>query len=183
MLIDEAERLASIRPVFFALASGQWMRTRDYIQNRYEDPEGWENFLAENDLSPEEFDRYEQWWVSAAGQAVESSLAKQFMDSIYRTASEENLPELRDFFRNHATWQDFIRELVDCTPDDAEPNGGELSYFAEYAISGGLCYTNSDEAEFDEDLIIDEVEYWFAESYDEIQQILLSAYDAISKIR
>jgi len=178
----DTDKLSEINPVYFALASGDWMRTRNDINERHENEEVWESFLDEHGLTPEEFDRYEQWWVTPAGLNVVNSLSGQFMDSIYEAASVSSFKVLEDFFKEHAIWDDFIRELSDCTPADAEPNGADPSYFAEYAIGGGLCYSDWDDPEFDKELITEIFESWLRNSYEESRRILLSAYDEIKKI-
>ena len=178
----DTDKLSEIYPVYFALASGDWMRTRNDINERHENEEVWESFLDEHGLTPEEFDRYEQWWVTPAGLNVVNSLSGQFMDSIYEAASVSSFKVLEDFFKEHAIWDDFIRELSDCTPADAEPNGADPSYFAEYAIGGGLCYSDWDDPEFDKELITEIFESWLRNSYEESRRILLSAYDEIKKI-
>lgn len=178
----DTDKLSEIYPVYFALASGDWMRTRNEINERHENEEVWESFLDEHGLTPEEFDRYEQWWVTPAGLNVVNSLSGQFMDSIYEAASVSSFKVLEDFFKEHAIWDDFIRELSDCTPADAEPNGADPSYFAEYAIGGGLCYSDWDDPEFDKELITEIFESWLRNSYEESRRILLSAYDEIKKI-
>ena len=178
----DVEKLSEIYPVYFALASGNWMRSRNEMNQRYEDEEVWESFLEENGLTPEEFDRYEQWWVTSAGLNVVNSLSGQFIDSIYEAAPVTAFKVLQDFFMEHAIWDDFIRELSDCTPADAELNGSDSSYFAEYAIGGGLCYSDWDDPEFDKELITEIFESWFKNSYEESRRILLSAYDEIKEI-
>ena len=178
----DTDKLSEIYPVYFALASGNWMRSRNDINERYEDHEAWESFLAENDLTPEEFDRYEQWWISPVGRSVVASLAGQFMDSVYEAASVSSFKVLEEFFTKHAVWDDFIRELSQCTPADGESLGGGPSYFAEYSIGGGLCYSDSDDPEFDQELITEVMESWFNSQFEDSQRILLSAYDEITKI-
>lgn len=178
----DLDKLSEIYPVYFALASGNWMRSRSEIHQRYEDEEVWENFLDENGLTSEEFDRYEQWWMTPVGLNVVNSLSGQFMDSIYEAAPASVYKVLEEFFKEHAIWDDFIRELSDCTPADAELNGSDSSYFAEYAIGGGLCYSDWDDPDFDKELITEIFESWFKNSYEESRRILLSAYDEMKKI-
>ena len=65
-------------------------------------------------------------------------------------------------------------------PDETD---GPLSYFAEYAIVQALCNSVvSSSEEFDQDLVVELVESWFQNCYDESQRILLSAYDEIAKV-
>ena len=179
---SDAEKLSEIYPVYFALASGDWMRTRNDINERHEDEEAWESFLDEHGLTAEEFDRYEQWWIFQ-GAAVVASLKEKFIDSIFRVAPSDNYKKLEHFLTKQANWDDFIRELADCAPSDGETNGGGPSYFSEYAIENGLCNLIYDsETKFDQRLVTKLVEAWFKDSYEESRSILLSVYDEIKKI-
>ena len=179
---SDAEKLSEIYPVYFALASGDWMRTRNDINERHEDEEAWESFLDEHGLTAEEFDRYEQWWIFQ-GAAVVASLKEKFIDSIFKVAPSNNYKKLEHFLTKQANWDDFIRELADCAPSDGETNGGGPSYFSEYSIENGLCNLIYDsETKFDQRLVTKLVEAWFKDSYEESRSILLSAYDEIKKI-
>jgi hypothetical protein len=178
----DKDKLSEIYPVYFALASGNWMRSRSDMNQRYEDDEVWENFLDENGLTLEEFDRYEQWWISP-GAAVVASLTAQFIASIFKATPPNTYKKLEHFLTKQANWDDFIRELSECTPADGEANGDGPSYFSEYAIENGLCDLIWDsETEFDQELITELVETWFNNSYEESRIILLSAYDEIKKV-
>ena len=179
---SDAEKLSEIYPVYFALASGDWMRTRNDINERHEDEEAWESFLDENGLTAEEFDRYEQWWIFQ-GAAVVASLKEKFIDSIFKSIPPKTYMKLEHFLTKQANWDDFIRELADCGPSDGETNGGGPSYFSEYSIENGLCNLIYDsETKFDQRLVTKLVEAWFKDSYEESRSILLSAYDEIKKI-
>ena len=181
--IDSSEDLTELLPVYFVLASGYSMRLRNEINSRYEDEDAWEEFLAENDLTSKDFEKYESWWISPAGQSVVENLASKFMESIYEASPGSVLEILEDFFENHADWDDFIRELSQCTPADGLSQGGGPSYFAEYALTGGLCYSELEEPDFDQDLIVEVIEAWFRNCYDESQEILLTAFDEIMRIK
>jgi hypothetical protein len=184
--LEELHRnLSEILPVYFVLASGRWMRVRSDINERYEDQETWEGFLVENDLSVNEFERYEQWWIFA-GAAVVANLKAQFIDDLLKATTPDFFSVFEDFLRNYANWDDFIRELSNCTPADTESNGGGPSYFSEYAIGNGLCDPVVSAPDFDDEMIAEiteQVESWFRENYHRAQSILLSAYDEIMKIR
>ena len=182
MTKNDLDRLNQILPAFYVLASGDWTSTRNYIHERYEEGDVWAEVLDDNGLSVEDFVEYENWWVSSAGNAVLASLEQQFTDSILAAASPSSRKALEKFFRNGANWDDFIRELSQCTVADAEATYGPLSYFAEYAIGQGLCNPAVDRPSFDQDLINTEVESWFRNSYETAQGILLSAYDEIAKV-
>jgi tetratricopeptide (TPR) repeat protein len=176
------EKLSEIYPVYFALASGNWMRSRSEMNERYEDKEVWENFLEVNGLTSEEFDRYEQWWIYQ-GAVVVASLREKFIDSIFKAAPPKTYKKLEHFLTKQANWDDFIRELSECTPSDGEASGDRPSYFCEYSIENGLCDTIWDsDTKFDQKLITELVETWFKNSYEESRSILLSAYDEIKKI-
>jgi hypothetical protein len=179
---SDAMKLSEIYPVYFALASGNWMRSRSEMNERYEDEEVWENFLDANGLTSEEFDRYEQWWISQ-GAVVMANLTEKFIDSIFKAAPPKTYKKLDHFLTKQANWDDFIRELSECTPSDGEASGDGPSYFCEYAIENGLCDTIWDsDTKFDQKLITELVETWFNNSYEESRSILLSAYDEIKKI-
>lgn len=159
------------------------MRTRDYIHERYENEEVWSGVLDSNGLSSEDFDVYESWWISSAGRAVAQKLKEQFIESILVATSSDADDEFEDFLRNYANWDDFIRELSQCTLADADATNGSLSYFAEYAIEQALYNSVVDSSEeFDQELIIELMETWFKSCYDESLSILLSAYDEIAKV-
>ena len=179
----DSDKLLEILPAYFVLASADWTRVRDDINDRYQDEETWESFLEENDLTLEAFDLYESWWNSPAGNRVITDLKELFIDSIEQSASINVFNVLDDFLRNQAVWEDFIRELSQCTLEDGKAKGGAQSYFAEYAVAGGLCYSNSDDPDFDEELILEVLESWFNEFYEQSQLILLSAYDQIIAIK
>jgi hypothetical protein len=179
---QDLEKLLEILPAYFVLASADWIRVRNEINDRYQDQETWESFLEENDLTSEDFDLYESWWNSPAGYAVIAELKEQFIESIEYSASIKIFNALDNFLRDHAVWADFIRELSQCTPADGELKGGVQSYFAEYAVAGGLCYSISDDSEFDLEMITEVIETWFNDYYDQSQSILLSAYDEIIKV-
>ena len=179
---SDADKLFEIYPVYFALASGDWMRTRNDINERHEDEEAWESFLDEHGLTVEEFDRYEQWWI-LQGAVVVASLKEKFIDAIFKPTPPKTYKKLEHFLTKQANWDDFIRELSDCTPSDGEASGDEPSYFSEYAIENGLCNLIYDsDTKFDQKLVTGLVELWFNNSYDESRSILLSAYDEIKKI-
>lgn len=177
------DQLSSIVSVYFALASGRWMRTRNDMNDRYEDEDTWSDFLSENGLSKDEFDRYEQWWNSPAGVEVTAALTDQFIEAISKDVSTKDRALMEDFLRNYANWDDFIRELSECTLSDAHSTNGELSYFAEYAIENGLCDPVVSCPDFNKELIMKQVETWFKNNYDVAQSVLLSAYDEIMKIK
>ncbi len=177
-----SDKLLEILPAYFVLASADWIRVRNEINDRYQDQETWESFLDENDLTSEDFELYESWWNSPPGYAVISELKEQFIESIEYSASINVFNNLDNFLRNHAVWEDFIRELSQCTPSDGELKGGVQSYFAEYAVAGGLCYSVSDDSEFDIERITEVIETWFNDYFDQTQSILLSAYDEIIKV-
>ncbi len=179
---NDLDRLNQILPAFYVLASSDWIATRNYIHERFEDGDVWADVLNENGLSVEDFDHYENWWDSPAGIVVLASLKKQFMESILQAASSSSYKALEHFLQNYANWDDFIRELSQCTLADAEATYGPLSYFAEYAIGQGLCNPAVDRPSFNQDLINAEVESWFRNSYETAQRILLSAYDEIAKV-
>ena len=180
---NSADRLSQILPAFYVLASGDWMRTRDYIHERYENEEVWLGVLDDNGLSSEDFDVYENWWNSPEGYAVIQNLKAQFIASILHETSLNTDEEFEDFLRNYANWDDFIRELSQCTIDAADATEGPLSYFAEYAIVQALYNSVVSSSEpFDQEFIIESVESWFRSCYEESQSILLSAYDEISKV-
>lgn len=180
---NDLDRLNQILPAFYVLASGDWMRTRNDIHERFEDEEVWLSVLDDNGLTSEEFDNYENWWNSPAGYAVIQNLKEQFVDSILVATSSDADDEFENFLRNYANWDDFIRELSQSTIDAADETDGPLSYFAEYAIVQALCNSVvSSSEEFDQDLVVELVESWFQNCYDESQRILLSAYDEIAKV-
>ena len=180
---NDLDRLNQILPAFYVLASGDWMRTRNDIHERFEDEEVWLSVLDDNGLTSEEFDNYESWWISSAGRAVAQKLKEQFVESILVATSSDADDEFENFLRNYANWDDFIRELSQCTIDAADETDGPLSYFAEYAIVQALCNSVvSSSEEFDQDLVVELVESWFQNCYDESQRILLSAYDEIAKV-
>jgi AcrR family transcriptional regulator len=180
---NDLERLRQILPAFYVLASGDWMRTRNYIHERFDNEEVWVGVLDDNGLSSEDFDIYENWWNSPDGFAVVQRLKEQFIDSILQVTSPNTNEEFEDFLRNYANWDDFIRELSDCTLADADATNGPLSYFAEYAIQQALCNSVvSSSEEFDQDLIIESMESWLKSCYDESRSILLSVYDEIAKV-
>ena len=179
---EDRDRLIQILPAFYVLASADWISTRNYIHERFEEGEVWVDVLNENGLSVEEFDGYENWWDSSAGHAVLASLKQQLIDSILATATPSSSKALEKFLRKYANWDDFIRELSQCTPADSEAKHGPLSYFAEYAIGQGLCNPAVDRPKFDQDLITAEVESWFRNSYEAAFRILLSAYDEIAAV-
>ena len=180
---NDLDRLNQILPAFYVLASGDWMRTRDDIHERYENEEVWLGVLDDNGLSSEEFDEYENWWMSSEGRTVAQNLKEQLIASILHETSLNTDDEFEDFLWNYANWDDFIRELSQCTIDAADETDGPLSYFAEYAIVQALCNSvvSSSEA-FDQVEIVELVESWFQNCYDESQSILLSAYDEIAKV-
>lgn len=188
-LLNQLEGLRSnlleILPVFFALASGNWMRTRDEINSRHDDEEVWENYLDENGLTVEQFNRYEQWWISPSGRVVVEKLASQFSAAFLEEANPEMYDAFEDFLNNFANWDDFIRELSDCTPADAVSTGSGPSYFAEYALENGLCDSVAGSSGDDQLIaeIIEITESWFKDNHEEAQSILLSSYDDIMKIR
>ena len=180
---NDLDRLNQILPAFYVLASGDWMRTRNDIHERFEDEEVWLSVLDDNGLTSEEFDNYENWWNSPEGSAVIQNLKEQFVESILVATSSDADDEFENFLRNYANWDDFIRELSQCTIDAADETDGPLSYFAEYAIVQALCNSVvSSSEEFDQDLVVELVESWFQNCYDESQRILLSAYDEIAKV-
>ena len=182
-MTSDIDKLSQILPAFYVLASGDWIRTRNDIHQRYENEEVWIQALNDNGLSSEAFDAYESWWNSARGYAVIKNLKNQFLDSILETGFYLIDDEAEDFLRNYANWDDFIRELSFCTLTDAEATNGQLSYFAEHAIEQALCNSVIDSSiEFDQDLIVELVESWFKTCYEETRIILLSAYDEIAKV-
>lgn len=183
IMTSEIDKLSQILPAFYVLASGDWIRTRNDIHQRYENEEVWIQALNENGLSSEVFDVYESWWNSPRGYAVIKSLKNQFLDSILETDFYLIDDEAEEFLRNYANWDDFIRELSFCTLDDAEATNGQVSYFTEHAIEQALCNSVIDSSvEFDQDLIVELVESWFKTCYEETRIILLSAYDEIAKV-
>lgn len=180
---NDLDRLNQLLPAFYVLASGDWIRTRNEIHERYEDEEVWLAVLEDNDLSSEEFDEYENWWNSPEGYAVIQTLKAQFIDSILQVSSSVSYGEFEDFLRSYANWDDFIRELSQCTLADADATNGHLSYFAEYTIQQALCNSVVSSSEpFDQEFITESVESWFKSCYEESQSILLSAYDEIAKV-
>ena len=179
---NDLDRLNQILPAYYVLASSDWTSTRNYIHERFDEGEVWADVLNENGLSVEDFDQYENWWDGPAGVAVLGSLKKQFMESILQAASSSSHKALERFLENHASWEDFIRELSQCTLADADATYGPLSYFAEYSIGQGLCNPAIDRPSFNQKMINREVESWFKNSYEIAQSILLSAYDEIAKV-
>ena len=181
--VDELRaQLSKIIPVYFVLASGRWIRARNEINERFEDEEVWENYLSENGFSTDEFELYEKWWISSAGISVITNLTNQFIEAIRKEVSQRDWEEMEEFLRNYANWDDFIRELSECTFSDAQSTGGP-SYFAENAIENGLCDPVVSCPDFNKELITNRIEIWFKDHFDVAQSILLSAYDEIIKIR
>ena len=179
---NDLDRLNQILPAYYVLASSDWTSTRNYIHERFDEGGVWADVLNENGLSVEDFDQYENWWDGPAGVAVLGSLKKQFMESMLQAASSSSHKALERFLENHASWEDFIRELSQCTLADADATYGPLSYFAEYSIGQGLCNPAIDRPSFNQKMINREVESWFKNSYEIAQSILLSAYDEIAKV-
>lgn len=180
---NDRDRLNQILPAFYVLASGDWIRTRNDIHERYEDEEVWIGVLNDNSLNSEEFDEYENWWNSPEGYATIEKLKEQLIDSILKSTTSNSDDEFKDFLKNYANWDDFIRELSQCTLADTDATDGPLSYFAEYAIEQALCNSVVSSSEpFDQELIIKSVELWLKSCYDESRSILLSAYDEIAKV-
>ena len=177
-----AEKLDEILPVYFVLASANWMYVRNWAQSRFEDNEAWESFLSINGMTSDEFDRYEQFWISPSGRAVVQGLSERFSDSMLEVTSASVYDVLDNYLKNYATWDDFIREFADCTQEDIEIKDGEYSYFSEYAVVNGLCYEDSEDPEFDRELIVELIDRWILQSFWEAKGILLSAYDEIIKI-
>ena len=95
------------------------MRTRNDIHERFEDEEVWLSVLDDNGLTSEEFDNYENWWNIPEGYAVIQNLKEQFVESILVATSSDADDEFENFLRNYANWDDFIRELSQCTIDAA----------------------------------------------------------------
>jgi hypothetical protein len=180
---NDRDRLNQILPAYYVLASGEWIRIRNEIHERYEDEVVWLGVLEDNDLSSEEFDEYENWWISAEGRTVVQNLKAQFVDSILQVSSSISYGEFEDFLTSYANWDDFIRELSHCTLADADATNGPLSYFAEYTIQQALCNSVVSSSEpFDQEFITESVESWFKSCYEESQSILLSAYEEIAKV-
>jgi len=177
-----AEKLDEILPVYFALASANWMTTRNWAQSRYEDIETWESFLSENGMSSEEFDRYEDFWISPSGLAVVQGLSERFSDSMLEVTSASVYDVLDNYLKNCANWDDFIREFAECTQEDIELKEGSYSYFSEYAVVNGLCDEDSEDPDFNRELIVELIDRWILQSFWEAKGILLSAYDEIIKI-
>jgi len=182
---DLHKSLSKILPVYFVLASGRWMRTRDEINCRYEDEEVWEHFLDEHNLTLEAFNRYEKWWISPEGKAVVEKVSSQFIAAILEETSRDSHQKVEDFLSNYANWDDFIRELSQCVPEDAVAGDSSPSYFAEYALQNGLCDPVSTSPDFEAELITEianSIESWFVSNYEVAQSILLSAYDEITRV-
>ncbi len=180
------DELAKIIPVYFVLASGYWIRVRNEINARYEDEEVWLNFLEENGLSTEEFDRYENWWNSSLGAAVVNNIASQYTEAIIDFVPSDFEDVIQDYLENYANWDDFIREFSQCTLADMGTSSSSPSYFCEYAILNGLCNSVVGDPEIGEETIMElatQVESWFMDNFLEAQTILLSAYNEIIKIR
>ncbi len=120
MGVDQS-KLQEVLPAYFALASSHWS-----LDRRNVDEDEWEELLSSNNLTAEEFDRFEGWWFGAKGSAVLEKLKGQFIESIVATAIPDARELLKEFFEE-LNWRDFIREASDCVP-------GQGSYFIEYAV-------------------------------------------------
>jgi len=55
-MTSEIDKLSQILPAFYVLASGDWIRTRNDIHQRYENEVVWIQALNDNGLSSEAFD-------------------------------------------------------------------------------------------------------------------------------
>jgi hypothetical protein len=171
--ISESEKFQAMLPVFFSLASTNWSVDRKQVSD-----EEWVELLPKG-LTPAEFDQYENWWFSPDGWSVIQKLMGEFINSILALVVEEARKPLRGYLEG-ANWPDFIRELADCSPGDG-------SYFVEYAVEQGLCWQTDfevlEEIDIDQESFNELLEYWFDKSSEEINNIFLSAYSDIAKIR
>jgi hypothetical protein len=170
----DQEKFISILPVIFALASGNWSQDRKSVGD-----EEWAELLESNDLTPELFEKYEDWWFSSNGQKTLSKLQSKLTSSIL----ERVVPDAQEIigtFLDHANWADFVRELADC-------GAGQTGYFLEYAVEQGLCWNfdfeTLEEFNIGQDTINGLLELWFNESHDEVLEIFLSVRSDLASIK
>ena len=170
---DESEQMMLIAPVFFALSSSsRSVERKDVLE------EEWEEVLDENNLTAEEFDRYEEWWWSPAGSILMRNMQRQFQESILSKVPEAYRNVMSQFLED-ANWHDFICELFDCSEEDAD-------YFIEYAVEQGLCWNRDlealNESGLDEEEFNRILKEWYIEFYGPIQAVFLESFTVISKI-
>jgi hypothetical protein len=172
--MNNQEKFISILPVIFALASANWSIDRKSVGE-----EEWEELLESNDLSSEQFEKYEEWWFSPIGRKTIAKLQTQFTASILTKV----LPEVKDPIENFletANWADFIRELADCMP-------GQSGYFIEYAVEQGLFWNQNFDSlylvDINEESMSNLLEIWFDESHEEVREIFLSIYPELTAIK
>lgn len=152
-------------PVYFALASGAVISDR---QGR--DDEDWGETLELHDLTKEQYEKYEDFWITPDGFKLLKDLSLKFRESILQFADQKNKRVLSEYLES-ANWSDFIRELADCSK-------GESSYFLENAVEQGLCW-NTDTSEVDG--LNEILENWFNSSYEESREILLTGLPLMSR--
>lgn len=161
--------------VFFALDSVTWNSTRRL------DGGEWIEFLGEHEMTPEEFERFHDWWwFDPKGQSLLVALTNNFIKSIVASLSE-NLGgyDWEEFLREIETsgaWSDFIRELYDAPK-------GESDYFLEYAVDQFVLFGLEDEV--GENLTLEQLREgfrtWYESSEKEIREIFIEASEFIQK--
>jgi hypothetical protein len=171
---SKKDTFLSMLPIIFALASGNWSQDRKSVGD-----EEWAELLESNDLTPELFEKYEDWWFSSPGQKTLSKLQNQLTSSILERVVPD-AQEIIETFLHNANWADFVRELADCSP-------GQAGYFVEYAVEQGLCWNfdfeTLEEFNIGQDTINGLLELWFNESHDEVLEIFLSVQSDLAAIK
>lgn len=161
--------------VFFALDSVTWNSTR-----RLDEGE-WVEFLYEHDTTPQEFERFHDWWwFDSKGQELLVALTNNFIKSIVTSLSESvGAYDWEAFLRELETtgaWADFIRELYDAPK-------GESDYFLEYAVDQFILFGLEDE--IGENLTLEQLREgfrtWYESSEQEIREIFIEASESIQK--
>ncbi len=141
--------------------------------------------LVPDEMSREDFENYVKWWwEDSSGESIFKSLAKEIMDSIVEFWPLDQEESLHVFLQDFNNWEDFLRELEDCTLQDVEPNssGSGTSYFTEYALLNcRSIYDGQDNFSQGHEIIVRVVEDWFKSSQEEIKTSFLKHRKLIAK--
>ena len=169
---SKLEKYSQIEPIYFCLSSfGRSIERKDVGDD-------WEDVLDYNDLSAEDFDKYEKWWFSPAGNSLIEILKSKFIVSILETVPSGEQVQINKILEE-ANWSDFICEISGIF-------GGESYDFLEYAVEDGLL-SKLDDSDLNEhgiemDKLLRLLQNWFDTKSDDALEILLEGYSVLIQL-
>jgi hypothetical protein len=166
---NNLEQWTQIEPIYFCLASfGRSIERKDIGDD-------WEEVLHYNEITAEDFDRYEKWWFSPDGIALVEKLKSKLINSIIKTVPSDKQTSVETVLEE-SNWRDFISELSGIFIEGSED-------FLEYAVQDGLL-SKLDESDLNEHKLGREellalLQNWFDTKSEAAQDILLESHSVL----